>query len=390
MLNTEVFKTVALYLFENNEKITYYSFLESVKTKQNKVLVESIQNGFVALFEDNATSLNKKEVHDAFSGYVTLANALTNLTAKFQGGNGAAETKKMSDIKNKVPGSGKLQVKTYGGGEAGKMNPVTDYQIVAGDPDDSDVEKAKSILASSVIPLITMMATNAAKASTYLEPAKDFIVELMTDELPSMVDRFQFNSENPSSFFNYFKGFGVKNAYKRLVSKGSGVGMVSKVWGPDRDYNKGDVVNHNQANYKAIEDISATENKLPPPQASQLWSQFGKSTSQVMSTDADMGGTGQGEDDAKKTVGEVLTSEHGAPAETETNVDVKKLMAMLPDSPDKKALMMLYGVGAPRLTDVEIAEKLSKDTGKEISRTTVHNMVKRALDQIRSKANIHA
>src|SRR6476661_8210436 len=96
MLNIDSFKNAALYLFENNQKIMYYTFLESVKTDSNKVLVESIQTGFRALYEDNSTSLNQKDVHDAFGGYIKLANALTKVAAKFQGGEGAAETQKLS------------------------------------------------------------------------------------------------------------------------------------------------------------------------------------------------------------------------------------------------------------------------------------------------------
>lgn len=383
MLNIDSFKNAALYLFENNQKIMYYTFLESVKTDSNKVLVESIQNGFRALYEDNSTSLNQKDVHDAFGGYIKLANGLTELVAKFQGGEGAKETQKLTAIKNKTPGAGKLNVQTFGQGEAGKFNPVTKYEVVSGDPDDSDSAKAKAVLASSVIPLIVQTASNASKTSNYLEPAKDFIMELVSDELPVLVDKFQFDPNNPSSFYNYFKSFGMRNAYKRMIAKGSGVAMTSKVWGEGKEYKKGDVVNHAQKNWKALTDISSAENKVSPDQATNLWEQFGKASSDEMSTSATIGAS---KDDNEKEVGEVVKNDNdfGTAEETETNVDVKKLLSLLPDGKEKQALMMLYGIGMPRMTDAEIAEKLG--TG----RTNVHNLVNKAIGMIRSKAKVHA
>lgn len=378
MLNIEVFKNTALYLLENYNQIMYYTFLESVKTESNKVLVESIQNGFRALHEDtgNATSLNEKQVSDIFSGFWKVAKSLPGLVEKLKD---EGVNQSLFNIRDKKPGSGKLEVKTFGGGEPGKMNPVTDFTVVPGEPDDSDAAKALAILVSSCIPLVVDLAHKMSKTPEYVEAAKDFIVELLTEELPQKAKEYQFTGV---PFFQWFRTVGYKNAWRKAISKASGVAMVSKVWGAGKEYKKGDVVNHAQRNWKAINDISAEENKVSPEQSPNQWEQFGKSKSQEMSTSAGIGATG-GDEDAKKEIGEVVKSEqYGTPEETETNVDVKKLLGLLPDGREKQALMMLYGIGTPRMTDQEIADKLG--TG----RTNVHALVKKAIDMIRAKAKV--
>lgn len=375
-MNLEGYKKLAIGLFENFQKIEYCAFLESIKTEHNKALVESVQKGFGAIYEADMDEEGSEEVKEdkstkvnpVFRDYVRLTQKLKQgVVAKFQR-NAREETEKMAKVLNE----GKGHVKVDPLHKFKDFSVVTDYEYSPeGESTEEDKENARAVLASTVLPVIVYNGVQIGRTPAYEEAALDFIADAI-EQLPGLLDKFKYQG---SSFLNYYHQFGLRNLKKYAIAKAEGTSVTSKVWNAEREYKKGDVVNHGSRNWKAVDEVPVG---MEPGKDNNFWTPHEKKLSE-MSMDAPISATG--DDDDSITVGETVASEQDTAEDTENKVTLSELMSSLPDDEFTKKFKEVVDMYYKEDKGLdEIAEKFG------VSKQAVSQWMKKGLEMLRAKA----
>lgn len=402
-MNLTGLKMVALTLLENHEKIAYYNFLESLKkaspTEETKILVESAQKGFGIVFEAELDGEDEKEVevseapvkeqksvNPAFKAYVSLSNKLKDgLQAKFRGGNGAKETKKMVDVIKE--GKGSVKAKTLHSFR--DFDVITDYEYTPDVPStEQDKKNARNVLISSALPMWVYLGAQIGRTPGYEEAGQDFIAGAVGGvegskakgsqpanvRLQNFLDSYQ----EGRTFFSWDK-LALNQLRMEMIAKAEGTTRSANVWNKEKSYPANTTVNHGKRNWKSLQEVPAGEE---PGVSNSYWTPIEKRLDE-MSLDAPISATG--DDDDTVSVGETVASEEHTAADTETMATLNKLMAKLPPGEKtdrfKKILDLHYK-----------QDKGMKEIGEElgVSAAMISNYMKDGMEMLRSLGKVPA
>ncbi len=342
----------------DEKKILYDNFLGTLQApEESRVLLESIRAATHVLLE------NERDLR----AYQKLSSEIMNgVVSVFQKEGPNEMTRRLMQV---ISGEkGKVTVDPIGG-----FGLVRSFKYFPdGIPTESDKEAAKQVLISSVFPMIIVKARELLKRSNSEESAHDFILKSMTI-IPGYLQKFVYKG---SSFLNAFL-FELKNLTRDGLAAANQIGTASHSWKRGTDVAKNKILSFSGQNFRALNDISGAENVRPPIEAPDLFEIVGTSRKNTTSLDSPVG-------DGETQLQDTIASPNFSSQETEDKSELARLMKLLSPGPQKTAIDFLYGIssGTP-LNDVAVADKMGLS-----SRTAVHALVKRGLDQIRSKANI--
>jgi RNA polymerase sigma factor (sigma-70 family) len=400
-MNLENFKQLAIALYENHEKIEYFTFLESIRKSSTnddtKAILESVTQGFAALYEveldgedkdneevDAAPSAEEAQqptagaehsVPPGFRDYVKLTDKLKAGTiAKFKAG-APAETEKMMKIIKE--GKGRLNAKTLN--KFKNFSVITDYQYIPDEPStEQDVANAKSILISSVLPHYVYQGVQIGRTEAYQEAGHDFIVDALNGGYgtPPVTERLQrfIEAWKPGSTFFGWEKRGLGNLKKHAIATSEGTTVTSKVWNAEKPYAQGDVVNHGRKNWKAVQEVPAG---MEPGKDNNFWTPLEKKLDEI-STDAPVGAGG--DEDDTISVGDTIKSEHNTAEETEAKATVSKMLDKLPHNEKFDKIR--------RMLDMYFKEgKNYEEIGKEynVSKARVEQLFKEVYGMMRGQ-----
>ena len=390
-MNLNNLKQLAVALYENHEKIQYFNFLESIKNSskndKTKALMETVEKGFGLLYEVEldgeeegevdvsseqpapaAAAPEQKGIPPGFRDYVNLTKKLmAGTVAKFKQ-NPAEETRKMMEIiKN---GKGKVAGKTLN--KFRDFSVITDYNYTPDQPsDESDKEMAKNILLSTALPHWVYQGVQIGRTGDYEEAGHDFIVDAINGgygNTPPAVERLNnfiaaYDPSKKGTFMNWEKR-ALMNLKKHAVAKSEGTTVTSKVWNPETVYQEGDVVNHGKKNWRAVNEEMVAG--MEPGKDNNFWEPLEKKLDEI-STDAPVG-TGT-DDDAHTTVGDTIASPHDTAEDTETKIDIDKLLARLPknEKMDKvKKMLDMYFKEGKNYEEIGEVYNISKERVRQL------------------------
>lgn len=341
----------------DEKKSLFDNFLGTLQAPEHSLLLESIRAGCHVLLE------NERDLR----AYQKLSSEIMDgVVSAFQKEGGNEMTRRLMKV---ISGEeGKVTVDPIGG-----FGLVRSFKYFpTGIPTETDKEGAKQVLISSVFPMILQKARDLLKRSHSEESAHDFILQAMTI-LPGYLDRFQYKG---SSFLNAFL-FELKNLTRDGLAKANHIGTASHSWKRGADVAKNKILSYSGQNYRARHDIYGSENNKPPIEATDLYDPVGTSRKNTVSLDNPTG-------DDETQLYDKIDSPNFTAQETEDKGELARFMKLLSDGPQKTAIDLLYGItsGTP-LSDVDTASKMGLS-----SRTAVHALVKRGLEQIRTKAKI--